>query len=587
VVRIFGYQPEEVVGHNIKMLMPEPYHGEHDGYLKSYLTTGRAGVIGIGREVSGKRKDGSVFPMELGVNEMRVENARMFVGTVRDISGRKHAEEVKWQLAAVVESSIDAIITKTPDGVIVSWNAAAERIFGYRSEETVGRHIDFFAPHERQAEEAHIISEVKSGRRVEHLETVRLAKDGRSVDISMTVSPIRDSEGRLIGATRIARDISERKHAEEVKWQLAAVVSSSVDAIITINSGGFVDSWNAAAERLFGYRLGEVIGGPVNFLVPHERQAEAARIISEVNAGRRVEHFETVRLTKDGRSVDVSLTISPIRDSEGRAIGVTAIARDISERKATELTLQRYSNDLERSNQELDDFAYIASHDLKEPLRGLFNHAQFLMEDYGDKLNKDGMRRLARLGTLCQRMEQLINDLMYFSRLGRAELAIKNTDVNAIIADIQNTMDVFIDERHAQIAVPLSLPTILCDPVRTAEVFRNLITNAVKYCDNGSPLVEIEFIDSIVTSLGVERDVFYVKDNGIGIGLEFHQEIFRIFRRLNTPSKAERAGAGVGLAFVKKIVERQGGRIWLESESGIGTTFYFTLTGHSEPAMAA
>jgi PAS domain S-box-containing protein len=586
-VRIFGYQPEEVVGHNIKMLMPEPYHGEHDGYLKSYTTTGRAKLIGIGREVSGKRKGGSVFPMELGVNEIRVENARMFVGTVRDISERKHAEEVKWQLAAVVESSVDAIITKTPDGVIVSWNAAAERIFGYRSEEVVGRHIDFFAPDERQAEEAHIISEVESGRRVEHLETVRLAKDGRSVDISMTVSPIRDSEGRLIGATRIARDISERKHAEEVKWQLAAVVSSSVDAIITEAPDGVIVSWNAAAERLFGYRSEEVIGRHIDFLVPRERQAEEARIVSEVNSGKRIEHFETVRLAKDGRNIDISLTVSPIRDSEGRLIGATRIARDISERKATELTLQRYNNDLERSNQELDDFAYIASHDLKEPLRGLFNHAQFLMEDYGDKLNKDGMRRLARLGQLCQRMEQLINDLMYYSRLGRAELAIKNTDVNAVIADIQKTMDVFIDERHAQIVVPHSLPTAFCDPVRTTEVFRNLIANAVKYCGNDSPLVEIGFIDALDTASGVERDVFYVKDNGIGIEPEFHQEIFRIFRRLQAPAGAKEAGTGVGLAFVKKIVERQGGRIWLESEAGKGATFYFTLSSHSDPAMAA
>lgn len=257
-------------------------------------------------------------------------------------------------------------------------------------------------------------------------------------------------------------------------------------------------------------------------------------------------------------------------------------------RRRSDFALQRYMAELERSNQELDDFAYIASHDLKEPLRGLFNHTQFLREDYADKLDEDGVRRLMRVGQLCQRMEQLINDLMYFSRLGRAEMAIQETDLNAVIVDIQKTMDVFVEERHAQIAVPRSLPKTLCDPVRTAEVFRNLITNAIKYNDKAKPLVEIGFLHSAIKGAGVERNVFYVKDNGIGIEPEFHQEIFRIFKRLQKPSSATETGTGVGLTFVKKIIERQGGRIWLDSEIGIGTTFYFTLIGHEGgPAMEA
>jgi PAS domain S-box-containing protein len=575
-VRIFGYQPEEVIGRNINMLMPDPYHGEHDGYLQNYFTTGVAKVIGIGREVSGKRKDGAVFPMELCGNEMQVGNTRMFVGMVRDISERKRLEEVKWQLAAVVESSVDAIITTTPDGVIVLWNAAAKRIFGYRSEEVIGRHNDFLVPDDRQAEEARIISEVNCGRRVEHLETVRLAKDGHDIDVSMTVSPIRDSDGRLIGATRIARDISERKHAEEVKWQLAAVVESSVDAIITKNLGGGILTWNAAAERIFGYPAAEAIGQNIRVLIPPELQGDEARIIAEVTQGRRIEHYETVRLTKSGGRIQVSITVFPISDSSGRVIGVSKMARDISARKATEVTLARYTTDLERSNQDLDDFAYIASHDLKEPLRGLFNHAQFLLEDYGPKLDAEGLRRLHRLGQLCQRMEQLINDLMYFSRLGRAELAVQETDLNAVIVDIQKTMDVFIDERRAQIVRPRSLPKTLCDPVRTAEVFRNLITNAIKYCDKPKPLVEIGFLGSADAGEAVDLNVFYVRDNGVGIDPAFHQEIFRIFKRLQ-PSNGKETGSGVGLTFVKKIVERQGGRIWLDSEVGTGTTFYFTL----------
>ncbi len=244
-----------------------------------------------------------------------------------------------------------------------------------------------------------------------------------------------------------------------------------------------------------------------------------------------------------------------------------------------------YTTELERSNQELDDFAYIASHDLKEPLRGLFNHATFLLEDYKDKIDADGVRRLTRLGLLCQRMERLINDLMYFSRLGRADLAVQETDPNAVIVDIEQMMETVLSERHARIVVPCALPQIVCDKTRVTEVFRNLITNAVKYNDKTERLVEIGFLELADTSEGPERNVFYVKDNGVGIDPEFHQEIFRIFKRLQNASDGPDTGTGVGLTFVKKIIERHGGRIWLDSESGKGTVFYFNLhREQNEPA---
>jgi signal transduction histidine kinase len=238
-----------------------------------------------------------------------------------------------------------------------------------------------------------------------------------------------------------------------------------------------------------------------------------------------------------------------------------------------------YVRALERSNQELDDFAYIASHDLKEPLRGLFNHATFLLEDYADKIDQDGVRRLNRLGTLCQRMEQLINDLMYFSRLGRADLAKQSTDPNAVIVEIRQMMEILLSERGACIVVPRTLPLIVCDKTRVTEVFRNLITNAVKYNDKTERLVEVGFLESVNTDAGLEKNVFYVRDNGVGIDPEFHQEIFRIFKRLQNTPDGQEAGTGVGLTFVKKIVERHGGRIWLDSETGVGTVFYFSLNG--------
>jgi signal transduction histidine kinase len=236
-----------------------------------------------------------------------------------------------------------------------------------------------------------------------------------------------------------------------------------------------------------------------------------------------------------------------------------------------------YLGELERSNQELDDFAYIASHDLKEPLRGLFNHSTFLLEDYKDKLDEDGVRRLTRLGQLCQRMERLINDLMYFSRLGRADLAVQDTDPNAVIVEVQQMMETLLSERHARIVVPRALPHIVCDKMRVTEVFRNLITNAVKYNDKAERVVEIGFLESADSKEGSEKNVFYVKDNGVGIDPAFHQDIFRIFKRLQNASDGPDNGTGVGLTFVKKIIERHGGRIWLNSVPGKGTVFYFNL----------
>jgi light-regulated signal transduction histidine kinase (bacteriophytochrome) len=245
-------------------------------------------------------------------------------------------------------------------------------------------------------------------------------------------------------------------------------------------------------------------------------------------------------------------------------------------------------SELERSNQELDDFAYIAAHDLKEPLRGLFNHASFLLEDYKDKIDEDGVRHLIRLGQLCQRMERLIDDLMYFSRLGRADLAVRETDPNAVIIEIQQMMETVLSERHARIVVPRVLPRIVCDKTRVTEVFRNLITNAVKYNDKAERLIEIGFLETFDTKERRERNVFYVRDNGIGIDPEFHQEIFRIFKRLQHVPDGPDAGTGAGLTFVRKIVERHGGRVCLESEPGKGTVFYFNLNrGRNKPARCA
>jgi two-component system, chemotaxis family, sensor kinase Cph1 len=246
-----------------------------------------------------------------------------------------------------------------------------------------------------------------------------------------------------------------------------------------------------------------------------------------------------------------------------RSAIISVVLRKIDE-------LAKLNIELERSNQELDAFAYIASHDLKEPLRGIHNYSNFLIEDYGEILNEEGKAKLRTLIRLTQRMEDLIDSLLRFSRLGRVDLLLQQIDLNIVLQRILDLLSARIEETGAVINIPRPLPIVYCDRIQIGEVFSNLITNAIKYNDKAEKLVEIGYTEAS------ETVTFYVKDNGIGIREKHFEAIFRIFKRLHSPNKYG-GGTGAGLTIAKKIVERHGGKIWVESTYGEGSTFYFTL----------
>ncbi len=245
--------------------------------------------------------------------------------------------------AAIVESSDDAILSKDTNGIIQSANAAAERLFGYQAAELIGKPVRVLIPAERQTEEDDILDRIRRGERVEHFETVRVRKDGRSVDVSLTVSPLRDAAGTVIGASKIARDITEQKRARAAQARLAAIVTSSTDAIITKDLNGIIQSSNASCERIFGYSEAELVGRSILVLIPPERHTEEDMILGKMRKGERIEHFETVRVAQDGRKLDISLSVSPIKDDTGTIVGVAKVARDITEQKrlANELAAQQ------------------------------------------------------------------------------------------------------------------------------------------------------------------------------------------------------------------------------------------------------
>lgn len=262
----------------------------------------------------------------------------------RTAVSRSHSAEQ--HLAALVESSQDAIISQTLDGTIQSWNRAATRLFGFTAEEMMGNSIFTLIPPEKHREEEIVMARLKKGERIEHFETVRRRKDGSLIDVSLTVSPILDQDGMVIGASKVARDVTERRRADSIAYRFAAIVDSSQDAIISKSIHGIVESWNAAAEKIFGYRSDEMIGQPILTLIPEDRRHEEDEILDRIRAGQRIEHFETVRRHKDGSLLDISLTISPIKNARGEIVGASKIARDIRDRKRGEAARELLLNEI-------------------------------------------------------------------------------------------------------------------------------------------------------------------------------------------------------------------------------------------------
>jgi PAS domain S-box-containing protein len=251
-------------------------------------------------------------------------------------------------LARVVESSDDAIVSKDLNGVIQSWNLAAERMFGYTAEEAIGRSIRMIIPADRQAEEDMVLGHIRAGKAITHFETIRQRKDGTPIPISLTVSPIYNDDGEVIGASKIARDITSQREANLAIRRLAAIVESSDDAIITKDLNSIITSWNAAAERIFGYTAAEAIGRSIRMLIPKELQHEEDVVLARIRAGEKIDHYETVRQHKDGTQLTMSLTVSPIRDEYGAIVGASKVARDITERSRLMAEVRDHASDAEK-----------------------------------------------------------------------------------------------------------------------------------------------------------------------------------------------------------------------------------------------
>jgi PAS domain S-box-containing protein len=497
----------------------------------------------------------------------------------RDSSGRGLAEEVfresEERYRMLLDGAHDfAIFMLDPRGQVVSWNAGAQRIKGYTAEEIIGHNFSCFYPEE----------DIKQGKPEEVLrmtalsgwheeQGMRVRKDGSRFLANISLTALRDSAGNLRGFSEISRDLSERKESE-AKYR--GLLEAAPDAMVVVNRGGEIVLLNVQAEKQFGYRRDELVGQKVKNIIPEgfaERLiADGTRSAAEALAQHIGTGIELSGRRKDGSEFPIEIMLSPLENAEG--ILVTAAIRDISARKKSEEHLVKTVRELKRSNDELQQFGYVASHDLQEPLRMVASYTQLLAKRYQGKLDSDADEFIAFAVDGCHRMQGLLKDLLAYSRSATNGKALHEISGEMSLREALSNLRATIQESGAVVTHD-SLPAITTDSTQLTQVFQNLVGNAIKYRTAEVPHVHVS-----VSKNGGNEWIFSVRDNGLGIAPQYFERIFVLFQRLH--GREEFEGTGIGLAICKKIVERLGGRIWVESQPEKGSTFFFALPERDE-----
>ena len=471
------------------------------------------------------------------------------------------------------------VITDTK-GIILWVNPAFVAFTGYTFEEAVGKTPRLLKSGQHDLEFYKSLWTTLLAGRTWHGIFTNRRKDGSFYHDEHTITPVRSKEGGITHFIAIMNDVTERKRAHEINQRYAAIIGSSDDAIISKTLDGIITSWNLGAERLFGYKPHETVGAPISMLIPSERAAEELEIMARLQRGERVEHFETTRVCKDGKHIDVSVSISPITDGSGKIIGASKIARDITERKRAQEEIRQLNAGLEQrvmqrtaqlevAVKEIEAFSYTVAHDLRAPIRAMDGYAHILLEDYGEKLDEEGRRSLQVIHSEAKRMGALIDDLLAFSRLSRQSMVSSDVDMTVLAKSVFDSLAVLEHDRKLELALH-PLPVIQGEPVMLRQVWVNLLSNAIKFTQ-GREVAEIE----IGAENGAGEQIYYVKDNGAGFDMRFVGKLFGVFQRLHT--EKEFPGTGVGLAIVQRIITRHGGRVWAEGKINEGATIYFAI----------
>ncbi|HEY7588749.1 MAG TPA: PAS domain S-box protein [Thermoplasmata archaeon] len=529
-------------------------------FLAGILLTGWLALAGEGLGLYGSATTTTLVALAL----MVVASGAVF-WNARSLSVlEERRERAERDRNLLFNHSLDMLCIADFDGYFRQLNPAWERVLGWTNEELMSKpYLDFVHPEDRKPT-IDAAGGLAEGKTVITFENRYRCKDGSYRWISWNSYPLMEEE--LIFAD--ARDITDHKQAEEIRSRLSAIVESSEDAIFSKTLDGIIVTWNRGAERMYGYTSEEAIGKNVSMLAPKDRIDEIPQLLQRVKAGEAVPHSETIRLRKDRTPIHVSVSMSPIRDASGRIAGVSTIARDITERKRAEEQIARQAKELARSNSELEQFAYVASHDLQEPLRMVASYTELIAKRYKGKLDAEADEFISYAVDGANRMRALINDLLVYSRVGTRGRESAPTSLQVVLDEALSNLQVAIRESGAEITHN-AMPIVMADGSQLVLVFQNLIGNAIKFRRESPPRVHV------AAQQKGDEWILSVRDNGIGIDPRYFHRLFTMFQRLH--ARNEYPGTGIGLAIVKKVVERHLGRVWVESEPGQGSTFYFTI----------
>jgi PAS domain S-box-containing protein len=464
------------------------------------------------------------------------------------------AEKAQRRLAAIIEYSEDAIASKDLNGIITSWNKSAERLFGYKAEEIIGKPVTLIIPPELHDDEPRILEKIRGGERIKHFQTVRVHKNGQRIDVSLTVSPIRDEKGNIVGAAKIVRDITRQKKLEEAALRLAAIVESSDDAIASKDLNGVVTSWNRSAEKLFGYKPEEIIGKHITMIIPPELHHDEDMILSKIRRGEKIDHFETIRLHKNGERIEVSLTISPVKDDDGNVIGAAKIVRNIMETNKIERALQT-TEKLAAAGR----MAATVAHEINNPLEAVTNLVYLAKRD----LNKND-----RVAGYLELASRELDRVAHITRQTLGFYRDTSSPVRFNVAETLEDLLLLYEKRFESRRIELVKQydkaleiTALAGEIRQA--FSNLITNAIDAMpDGGKLMLKIskarEWRGSGLSGIRVT-----ILDTGSGIEPKHRRNIFQPFFTTKTD-----VGTGLGLWITRGIVEKHRGTIQMKSRTG-------------------
>jgi PAS domain S-box-containing protein len=712
--RLLGWKHAEIVHRplsDVFRIIDERSRKPAENLVNRALREGA--IVGLANHTLLIARDGREIPIDDNAAPIRQGDGPVLgVALVfRDVTQQRTAQRARARLAAIVQFSGDAIVTKNLDSIIQTWNVGAERLFGYTAEEVVGKPVTIIFPEDRLSEDDAILEKLRRGQAVERLETIRLARDGRRIPVSESTSPLKDSEGNVIGASKIIhdvsdivaarealirekellattlssigdgvivtdtqsrvtflnpeaerltgwtssnadgrplsivfriinertrrvaenpvekalrlgtivglanhtmllredgaefliddsaapirdkdgslfgvvlvfRDVTEQRKLYEAREQLAAIVEYSGEAIVTKNLDGIIQTWNASAEKLFGYRADEIIGKPVTILIPAERRSEEEEILSRISRGLSAERMETIRLKKNGTPIPVSVTVSPIKNPDGEVIGASKLIQDITARQRVEQERQELlareqslRTQAEAAGRMRDEFLATVSHELRTPLNAILGWATMLNKD---KLDAPvASRAIESIERNAKRQAELIEDLLDVSRIisGKVRLEVKPVVVTSIINEALDAVRPAAEAKSIRLDVKIdpAAEHLRADPTRLQQVIWNLLSNSIKFTHAGGEVtVSVKRIASMAE--------ISVHDTGEGINPDFLPYVFDRFQQADSSVTRKHGGLGLGLAITRHLVEMHGGTIKAQSDGkNLGATFTVSL----------